>query len=91
MNEEVLPRQNLKLLEFELSNEVILHNEKAEEIHVLNLVAAHIFRCCDGVTPVSHLLGELKEMYPAIPEAKLSEDIRAALDGFRELSIVESD
>jgi hypothetical protein len=77
------PRIRTDLQYRELDDGVVIYDTAAERIHTLNLTAAYIWNCCDGVHNLSDIASDLYEQ-TKIPREQAMHDVTDAIVYFRD-------
>ena len=75
------PRANQTILYRELKTGCVLYHPETNEAHVLNLTAAYIWSCCDGVMNVAAICSEVAKVC-RLPLQQAETDVRKALKTF---------
>jgi len=66
----------------ELEDGGVIYDTTAEMIHTLNVTAAYIWNCCDGLHDVSEIASELNRVVNVSPE-QAARDVSEALTYFQ--------
>ena len=66
----------------ELEDGGVIYDTSAEMIHTLNVTAAYIWNCCDGLHNVSEIASELNQLKDVPPE-QAANDVSDALTYFQ--------
>ena len=73
----------------DVGDELLVLDEKHEQLHQLNATAAYLWDLCDGQHSVQAMAKELSDFY-GIDEAVALKDVRHVLDDLARLNLIHS-
>jgi PqqD family protein of HPr-rel-A system len=86
-----VPAQKPKIREdltvVELDGEIVIYDERADDIHHLNPTASVVFSLCDGGSTVKEMAREIAEAF-GIVEDQVEKEIRPLLREFRKAGLL---
>lgn len=85
------PRRTADVDPLPLGEELVLYQEKAAKVHVLNSVAAHVWKQCDGRRSIAEIINgvvELHQVDPAIAATDVAEIVQEFVQ--RDLLVCDS-
>lgn len=88
MTEDWKPRAKEAVVEQEIEDELLILNRDANQVYVLNTLAAAIYDLCDGKTQVSEIATILKSNLPSA-QLDMDNEIRNLLSTLLEKGILE--
>lgn len=71
----------------ELDGEVVIYDERTDDIHHLNPTASVVFSLCDGLSTVREMAGEIAQAFGA-EEDQVEREVRALLREFRKAGLL---
>ncbi|MGH2572307.1 MAG: PqqD family protein [Actinomycetota bacterium] len=81
------PRIRDDLTVVELDGEIVIYDERADDIHHLNPTASVVFSLCDGRSTVREMAIEIAGAFGA-PEDQVEREIRPLLREFRKAGLL---
>ena len=75
---EFIPKKNLRIMERDVDEEMVLFDSHTNKLHSLNLTAAFIWEHCDGVN-TKERLSEIFSQSFEIPAAQAKRDVTKVL------------
>lgn len=71
----------------ELDGEVVIYDERAEDIHHLNPTASIVFSLCDGRSTVKEMARDIAEAF-GVTEDQVEQEVRPLLREFRKAGLL---
>lgn len=81
------PRIREDLTVVELDGEIVIYDERGDDIHHLNPTASVVFSLCDGGSTVREMAREIAEAFGA-PEDQVEREVRPLLREFRKAGLL---
>jgi len=72
----------------DLENEVLVYDDRAREVHLLNATARWIWLLCDGTHAPEEIVEEISRMYPGTPRETIRQDVEETLATLGEKRLV---
>ncbi len=73
------PQARVDLRTVDLENELLLYDEKARQVHILNATARWIWLLCDGTHAPEEIVAEVARMFPDTPAGTIRQDVEETL------------
>jgi len=74
------PQARVDLRIVDLENEMLVYDEQARQVHILNATARWIWLLCDGTHAPEEIAEEVARMYPGTPSETVRQDVEETLE-----------
>jgi len=74
------PQARVDLRIVDLENEMLVYDERARQVHILNATARWIWLLCDGTHATEEIVEEVGRMYPGTPPDTIRRDVEETLE-----------
>lgn len=81
------PKIREDLTTVELDGEIVIYDERTDDIHHMNPTASVVFSLCDGSSSVKEMAAEIAEAF-GMAEEEVEKDIRLLLREFRKAGLL---